>query len=430
MKKTIFALLFLPLLSLAQATTTPEATAEGGMKFEHGLSWAEIQAKAKAENKYIIMDCFTTWCGPCKFMDKNIFPLKESGDFFNANYINVRVQFDSTANDNEEVKSWHNDMKQIEKEYGIAAYPTYLIFDPNGVAVHRAVGSTVKAEEFIAKGKDGMVPETQYYTQLRKYENGNKTPEFLKKMALMAQSAFDQKSASKIANEYIATLTDIYTKENIEFIDKFSSKSSDKGFAMMIESPEKMDAVLGKGKSETKVKAIIFSENVGPVLNAGLRTKDPVAPDFAALGDKLKKYPAYSEEFLSKAKVIYYQNKKDWNNFQTEVVAYMTKYGDKANANELNTYAWTVFENCKDMSCVTQALEWSKRSFAENQTPGFMDTYANILHKMGRTKEAIEVQEKALAIMNADARYTDETKKSYQETLDKMKKGEKTWTDK
>lgn len=425
MKKTIFALLLFPLLSLAQGTTTAaETNTEGGMKFEHGLSWAQIQAKAKTENKYIIMDCFTTWCGPCKFMDANIFPLKETGDFFNASYLNVKVQFDSTANDNEEVKSWKKDMKEIEKQYTINAYPTYLIFDPNGQIVHRVVGSTKEAKDFIARGKDGMVPETQYYTQLRNYEGGKNEPEFLKKLALMAQAAFDSKNAAKIGNEYIATISDPYQKENLEFIDKFSSKSKDRGFAMMLENPEKVDAILGKGKSEAKVKGIIFSENVVPVLNAGLKKENPVVPDFDALTEKLSKtYPAYGPEIASKAKVVYYQNKKDWNNFQTEVVAYMTKYGDKANVNELNTYAWTVFENCKDMSCVTQALDWSKRSFAENQNPTFMDTYANILYKMGKKTEAIDWEKKALA------KVSDAEKKTYQETLDKMEKGEKTWKD-
>jgi thioredoxin-related protein len=114
--------------------------------------------KPKAENKYIIMDCFTTWCGPCKHMDKNVFPLKETGDFFNDKFINVKVQFDSTADD-EEVKSWKKDMKEIEKKYAINAYPTYLMFDPNGEVVHRAVGATPDAKGFIARGRMHLFPK-------------------------------------------------------------------------------------------------------------------------------------------------------------------------------------------------------------------------------------------------------------------------------
>jgi hypothetical protein len=62
-------------------------------------------------------------------------------------------------------------------------------------------------------------------------------------------------------------------------------------------------------------------------------------------------------------------------------------------------------------------------SFAKNQEPGMMDTYANILYKLGRTNEAIKVEEKALALAD------ESDKKGYQDVIDKMKKGEKTWKD-
>src|ERR1700712_5787845 len=73
MKKILIALFALPILAFAQTTATnaPDAAATGGMKFEHALNWTEIQAKAKAENKFIIMDCYTTWCGPCTYMTNN-----------------------------------------------------------------------------------------------------------------------------------------------------------------------------------------------------------------------------------------------------------------------------------------------------------------------------------------------------------------------
>ncbi len=94
-----FILLFfitVPLLIKAQ---------DKGINFQHEASWKEIQAKAKAENKYIFMDCFTTWCGPCKYMSSTIFPLQEVGEFMNDKFVSVKVQLDTTSNDNESVKS-------------------------------------------------------------------------------------------------------------------------------------------------------------------------------------------------------------------------------------------------------------------------------------------------------------------------------------
>jgi hypothetical protein len=101
----------------------------------------------------------------------------------------------------------------------------------------------------------------------------------------------------------------------------------------------------------------------------------------------------------------------------------MKSYGAKLSPNEMNEYAWTVFENCKDKACITKALEWSKQSFSKDSVPGFMDTYANLLYKLGRNKEAMQWEAKAASLAE------EGDKKGYLDVLDKMKKGTKTWTE-
>jgi hypothetical protein len=99
----------------------------------------------------------------------------------------------------------------------------------------------------------------------------------------------------------------------------------------------------------------------------------------------------------------------------------MQQYGAHATANELNDYARTVFQNCRDMTCVADALDWSKRSFDNKPIPGYMDTYANILYKMGKKDDAISREQKAADLASGDE------KAGYEATIEKMKKGEKTW---
>ena len=42
--------------------------------------------KAKDQEKIIFIDAYTTWCGPCKMMDREVFTDSAIGDFYNENF--------------------------------------------------------------------------------------------------------------------------------------------------------------------------------------------------------------------------------------------------------------------------------------------------------------------------------------------------------
>ncbi|HMZ23915.1 MAG TPA: DUF255 domain-containing protein, partial [Saprospiraceae bacterium] len=64
-----------------------------GMTFETG-NWASILKKAKKEKKLIYLDAYTSWCGPCKMMKKNVFPDAAVGEYFNANFVNAQIDME------------------------------------------------------------------------------------------------------------------------------------------------------------------------------------------------------------------------------------------------------------------------------------------------------------------------------------------------
>lgn len=45
------------------------------------LTYEQALETAKAEKKFVFLDFYTTWCGPCKKMLAEVFPLKKVVDF-------------------------------------------------------------------------------------------------------------------------------------------------------------------------------------------------------------------------------------------------------------------------------------------------------------------------------------------------------------
>lgn len=129
------------MLSLLAVLTVVGAKAQtGGVNFQEG-TLKELLAKADAQKKYLFVDVYATWCGPCKYMAKSVFPQKSMGDYFNATFVNAT--FDAEKGEGIE----------IAKTYGVQAYPTFLILDASGKEVGRIVGGD-EADGFIQKTKE------------------------------------------------------------------------------------------------------------------------------------------------------------------------------------------------------------------------------------------------------------------------------------
>lgn len=98
-----------------------------GIQFKN-ISFSEAQAEAKNEGKYIFMDCYAVWCGPCKSMEKRVFSKGEVGEYFNENFINVKMDME------------RGEGPRLSNKYRITGYPTLLILDSEGNVVGRQLG--------------------------------------------------------------------------------------------------------------------------------------------------------------------------------------------------------------------------------------------------------------------------------------------------
>lgn len=133
------------------AQQTKAADGAVGTQFFKG-TFAQALAKAKKENKKLMVDCYTLWCGPCRHMAKNVFPDENLGKYMNANFVCIQLDME------------HGEGPELNKTFNIEAYPTFIFFDAEGKEMNRFEGMCMQNEfqkrcERILKGEAPIVKE-------------------------------------------------------------------------------------------------------------------------------------------------------------------------------------------------------------------------------------------------------------------------------
>jgi thioredoxin 1 len=114
--------------------------AQDGINFEHG-TWNAAVKKAISEKKLIFFDAYTSWCGPCKALQRNVFPDKKLGEYFNANFVNVK--FDMEAGEG----------IMLGDKYPVRGYPTLFFIDPKTGKIVNSVLGYKSADQLLAFGQ-------------------------------------------------------------------------------------------------------------------------------------------------------------------------------------------------------------------------------------------------------------------------------------
>jgi tetratricopeptide (TPR) repeat protein len=268
---------------------------------------------------------------------------------------------------------------------------------------------------FKAQIADTSNPDPQYASLLEQYSQGKNNPASLRELALMAARLNDTSNALRISTTYINGMSDPFTYNNLNFILKFTKTTQDPGFEILRKNAEKVDQVLGSNKAISAVKSIIYNNEIKPYLSSKNAT-----PDWDALEKQIvTKYGAAGEEIIWFSKVMYSHKKKDWPTLVTTATLLIKNYANHLSPVHLNSIAWDIFENVTDTMALQSALTWSKNTLQQQLHPNYMDTYANLLYKLGRKEEAIKWEKKAML--------KSPQEKGFRDTLEKMSKGEKTW---
>ena len=464
LKKNLLSMRFLITLFVL----APTALFAQGIHFETG-NWKAVLAKAKAQNRMVYVDAYTTWCGPCKVLERTVFPQKEAGDKYNSLFVNYRLD----AEKGEGIA--------FKKKYRVTAFPSHLFINPKTEEiVYRTTGAggvalfNQNADVALEEAADPMT----WDLYAKSFAAGTRDPRFLK--AYLLKAARLKQNNDAILNAYIAPLdkaalpdsTLYFLEDNTRTIwnDAVPILAANRARLATRDTGEhyygygyQVDRwlypsyeVARDAKDEQQLSGLVsfIQANISDGAEADNQiffyrkryyeeTEDSVkgaavaAEEVALMASKPLAYfsvaDAKAREDMESG--IRYQLKSmtlpEGTNLDTLVAKNMAQnagaFPSVRAAELLNSAAWKTYENKKATAAdLQEALKWSGKAMAFSQSypeywAAFADTHASLLYRTGQKEEAFLTEAKAIKALQGAGKKEDADR--YEQTLQKMKSG-------
>ena len=307
-----------------------------GMVFEpEGTTLEQAAVKAKAENKMIFLDCFTTWCGPCKMMANTVFPQEKVGAAMNPKFVNVKIDMEGTYG------------APLAKKLQITAYPTFVIFNADLQEVGRFLGGS-QADEFLKRVQEKSADNSSSALKAR-WEAGERNPEFLMTYLKTLTATYKTQDANDVAEALLegkeATFAADSTLRKI-FLSNIINPFA-KSFIYTAKNPADLSAVVGSRVVEGKVASVLAGYQAKLIIekdNGEVSLDQQQFDAFLALLKELKSKEA--EHYRLTTLITLAEKQKDYKGFIGYVKEYLANKG--LDASDMQLAQWTKLFSAPD----------------------------------------------------------------------------------
>ena len=358
------------------------------VEFEHS-KWSKVLKKARKENKLIFVDCYTSWCGPCKMMTKDVFTQDHVADYFNTNFVNYKVDMEK------------GEGPELKPGWEINAYPTFLVINAEGEVVHRVVGA-YDADEFISYMKEAQSDDKNYAALKKAYEAGKRDGEFMFSYLRSLRMANLDKEEAQKADLYISSLEkeDLLKKENWNIVKYFMKNPATDEFRFVVKSRKELANIVGEEEVNSKIYKTYNKkiEEYSYFYPGKGRVYDKAGFD-ALIVDLQNSNFDKASELIATALKNEYSRLNDWDKYAYVIDAafdfsLMKDYDNKFSY--FNGAASMIARASKDKAMLQRALRWADYASTNEDRvqykSGYLATKANLLELVGNAEAAKATQ--------------------------------------
>ena len=369
MKSTLFAFLLL-LTGVSVGAQSP------GIVFEECDDWNALLDRAQQEEKIVFVSFYTDWSAACESMERYIFSAEEVGNFFNANFINIRLHAE------------RGEGPKVVQAYEVYGVPSFLWVNGEGQLVYQEVGY-LREHELLGHGKKALDPNRNLSRMRERYEEGDRDPIFLQQLARMLVDAGDPMGHAVIA-DYLDTQEDWHLQHNMEFIMLTLDDINTEEYDFVVRNFESFVDAFGED--------IVFELLEKPLFDA---LYDPeVGSEVLRKADALYRrvLPEDAMNLSNLTRVYYYMVREDWQQYANETVKYVENNLEPIGWTELNEHAWNFYLYVEDEGKLGKALEWAESASDIDQNFYTLNTMAHLYFKLGKMRQAKSVARAAIEI--------------------------------
>jgi len=458
----------LPLLLLAFLSRGQQ------INWRNDLSWTEIKATALKEHKFIFLDVYATWCGPCIRMDNEVYKNPAVVKAVNGNFIAAKVQIDSTQKDDDQVKKWRTDAATINKSFKIDVLPSFLFFSPEGKLVFRESAFHNKADFSKILTEAQRDPIARYQESVEKLKYGKLSYAAMPDMIAMAVSMKDKVTPFQIGKAYKEGYLDhqkdleAFTPEEWKTLLHYGYKQikpTDRYFQYASMHRQQIRKLLSGDDIATVIIGIVIRKQMiySKLQDSAGKALPGLQPDWDEMTKKIvQQYPPNAFPMVNAglnvmdARIDYLSETQDWDELCKQIWNKMEKYGVSSfGIASFNFPCATFVMHCKDSillkhvidSARSTVIQWILNENLKGADKANFHLYwsndfgnlAGLLYKSGRKDEAVKWIEWELKLLDADLRkghendpaYRIESSRDYdfaykpkEELLRRMKKGD------
>ncbi|WIO74014.1 DUF255 domain-containing protein [Porticoccaceae bacterium LTM1] len=401
----------------------------GGIEFFDG-TWEELLEKAKTEDKKIFVDVYTQWCGPCKMMAAEVFPQEKVGEFYNAHFINFKLDAED-----EEV-----DGPELAERYQVNLYPTYLFLNSDGELLYRS-SSRMSAPVFLEVAREALgMSGDSFEVMAEKYESGNRDPEFVRnylvkaKLAVNSMSREERSSATlkfkQVLDDYYASRaeSDLINAQDFALIKVYGYSRGEKQIEFLISHYEEFSKVVSeKEVAEFLVK--VNDHSIGYLARTGKKQYQTYLEEIrgnlrqaytVASQDSRKGVGAYDDMRLT-ASFDFAVAQQDWSAMLDAARKNVEARGDQADWEVWFNIPRSLIYRCKDQDVLEGVVEYAKRAYELAGNFKTASMYGELLVKVDQGEKAKPVLQKALVLLGKESiKAKEHAKKRLKTMLDSL----------